>query len=616
MQEAIIKDGSNVERMTNKHTGRTLTLFFFLFSILIFISRIWYIRQTNVLAIRNDEYGYWAHAALFTGHDWSDVLSGHMNWYSYGYSLVLVPLFWLSHNLYFMYKAAIVLNGIFAIFSFLLSFLCARILFPKISPYRLLFLSFTVNMYSSYITQGAIAWSETFLYLCVWLALFAFLKFEQLPSTGRAMLLSLCIGACYITHNRTIGIVTAYFLMAMFLRLTDAIGWKQFFALTLPLILILFWNVNIKTYLCMIEGFGLKPKNGMGAQKEHLLSLFTLKGWQNLAFSLGGQLWALMTSTLGVLFWGLSSCFRRVYRAFHEKKTERHTFFYLFTLLSAIGTFLISAISLIDPASITNLSSNADLSYFIYTRYDECVIGILLLLGFLELTQSAKDRRFFLSSLFCLLLYAALSFILYLNLQKITGSWHYRSFCAAGVGFYRIFAKKFAMHWCIPIAAIGYFTLSLLLSFARGRLQNLRLITACLLCVALFVPTGLYSAKIGTINSQLGKVSSGNLAMYEQLKKVVGNKEVYCTLDDTSNFRIAYELQVNLIDTHIHSITMEDLPLEDGYFICCSNGNLDDFTGGGYYLLEQSRDYAVVVKGRALANDLHTRFSSLKLQEL
>lgn len=114
-----------------------------------------------------------------------------------------------------------------------------------------------------------------------------------------------------------------------------------------------------------------------------------------------------------------------------------------------------------------------------------------------------------------------------------------------------------------------------------------------------------------------GKVSSGNLAMYEQLKEVVGEREVYCTLDDTSNFRIAYELQVNLIDTHVYSITMDDLPLkEDGYFICCSNGSLDDFTGEGYYLLKQSRDYAVVVKGNALAKDLLAQFSTLELQEL
>lgn len=278
-------------------------LLFFICSIIIFIFRIWYIRESNVLAIRNDEYGYWTHAALFTGHDWSDVFAGHMNWYSYGYSLILTPLFWISHNLHFMYKAAIVLNGVFAILTYILCIRCARILFPKAEHWLVLIISFMVCMYSSYITQGPIAWSETFLYLLVWLLLYLFLLFEQHPSASYAILLSTCMGACYITHNRTIGIVTAYFIIVLFLRLTDTIGWKLFGAMLLPLLIILFVNIDIKAYLCTVEGFGLKPKNGMGAQKEHLLSLLTLQGWWNLIRSLSGQMWGLMTSTFGILFW-------------------------------------------------------------------------------------------------------------------------------------------------------------------------------------------------------------------------------------------------------------------------------------------------------------------------
>lgn len=581
------------------------TLLFLLFSAIIFIFRIWYIRESNVLAIRNDEYGYWTHAALFTGHDWSDVFAGHMNWYSYGYSLVLTPLFLFSHDLHLMYKTAIVLNGIFAVLTFYLCIQCAKILFPKTERWLLLTVSFTVCMYSSYITQGPIAWSETFLYLLVWLLLYLFLRFEQHPSVRRALLLSLSMGACYITHNRTIGIVTAYFLTVLFLRLTDAIDWKLFAALLLPLLIILFVNVDVKAYLCTAEGFGLKPKNGMGAQKDHLLSLLTPQGWLNLIRSLSGQLWSLMTSTFGLLFWGLVHCTARFLHAFRSKKPEKHTTFYLFTLLSGIGTFLISAISLIDPASITNLDSDADLTYFIYMRYNECIIGILLLLGFFELALCKKRLKFVLLAICEACFYGAVSVILYFNLQRITDTWHYRSFCAAGIGFYRLFSEKFAQHWCILIGCAGAFALLILLTFYKQRFHRLHLAAACCLLTAVFIPTGLYSAKIGTINSQLGKVSSGNLAMFDQLKDVVGDREVYCTLDDTKNYRIAYELQLNLIDTHVYSVTMEDLPVEEeGYFICCSNGDLDSFEGDDYYMLTQSQYYVVIIKGDALMQEL------------
>lgn len=591
--------------MINAIKKQYRTLLFLLFSAIIFIFRIWYIRESNVLAIRNDEYGYWTHAALFTGHDWSDVFAGHMNWYSYGYSLILTPLFWFSHDLHLMYKTAIVLNGIFAILTYYLCIRCAKILFPKAEHWLLLVTSFMVCMYSSYITQGPIAWSETFLYLLVWLLLYLFLRFEQYPTVSRAILLSLSMGACYITHNRTIGIVTGYFLIVLFLRLTDAIDWKLFAAMLLPLIIILFINIDIKAFLCTAEGFGLKPKNGMGAQKDHLLSLLTLQGWWNLIRSLSGQMWSLMTSTFGLLFWGLIHCAARVLHAFRNKKPERHTTFYLFTLLASIGTFLISAISLIDPASITNLNSDTDLTYFIYTRYDECIIGILLLLGFLELALCRKDRKFLLLVICEACFYGVISVILYFNLQRITDTWHYRSFCAAGIGFYRLFSEKFAQHWCMLIGCAGAFVLLVLLTFYKQRFHRLHLAAACCLLTAVFIPTGLYSAKIGTINSQLGKVTSGNLDMFDQLKEVVGSRDVYCTLDNTKNYRIAYELQLNLIDTHVYSITMEDLPTEEeGYFICCSNGDLDSFEGNDYYMLTQSRYYVIVIKGDALMQEL------------
>ena len=82
--------------------------------------------------------------------------------------------------------------------------------------------------------------------------------------------------------------------------------------------------------------------------------------------------------------------------------------------------------------------------------------------------------------------------------------------------------------------------LLVLLTFYKQRFHRLHLAAACCLLTAVFIPTGLYSAKIGTINSQLGKVTSGNLNMFDQLKEVVGSRDVYCTLDNTKNYRIAY----------------------------------------------------------------------------
>lgn len=221
-----------------------------------------------------------------------------------------------------------------------------------------------------------------------------------------------------------------------------------------------------------------------------------------------------------------------------------------------------------------------------------------------DLAYRKKDLKFSLLTISGICLYAVFCILLYFNLQRITDTWHYRSFCAAGIGFYRLFSEEFSMR-CILTGAASFFILLFLLSFSRKRFQNIQTAAACLLLTAAFIPTGLYSAKIGTVNSQLGKVSCGNLAMYDQLKDVAGSHDVYCTLDDTKNYRIAYELQVNLIDTHVYSVTKEDLPVqEDGYFICCSNGDLDKFDGDDYYMLTQSNYYVVIIKGHTLAKEI------------
>ena len=580
-------------------------LLFSFFSIIIFLFHIWYLREIRVPVIRNDEYGYWSHAALLSGHDWSEVLSNHMNWYSYGYSLILAPLFYLTDDLYIMYKTAIVFNGIFGVLTYLLCFLCARQLFPGAKKQILLTASFAVCMYSSYITQSQIAWSETFLYLMIWLLLYLFLRFERRPSTGSALALSACMGYCYIIHNRTIGIVTAYFLIVLFLRLAGRIDWRLFTAMLSPLLLILLLNTHVKTYLCMVEGFGLKPKNGMGAQKEHLASLLTLEGWQNLDRALSGQLWCLFSSTFGLAFWGLARCVKLPIRSLFQHKWGRHAAFYLFAMLASLGTFCVSAISLIDPDSITTLSSDTDLSYFIYTRYDECIIGILLLLGLLELAYCKKNLQFLKVFSFGIFLYAAFGIVLYFNLQRIEDTWHYRPFCVAGIGFYRLFSKEFSVLSCSLFAFGVGLVLILLLSFYKDKYRRLHIYAASILLACIFVPIGLFSAKTGTIASQRGKVSCGNLAMYRELGKVIGPYPVYCTLDNTKNFRIAYELQVNLINTKVYSITVEDLPTaEENYFICCSNGDLDRWEGIDYYLLAQSDSYAVVVKGTRLKEEI------------
>ena len=91
-------------------------------SILIAALSIYRIRELVLPSILNDEFGYWANAAHIFGYDWSGVVS-MSPYYSYGYSLFLFPLFLLKDPS-LSYQCGLLLNVIFYIVSYLISFRC------------------------------------------------------------------------------------------------------------------------------------------------------------------------------------------------------------------------------------------------------------------------------------------------------------------------------------------------------------------------------------------------------------------------------------------------------------------------------------------------------------
>ena len=81
-----------------------------LFAVIVFVINIIYVGKFNTFYVLNDEFGYWASAAKFAGYDWSSAAST-VNYYSYGYSLLLFPLFAVFKDPAMLYKAALVMNA-------------------------------------------------------------------------------------------------------------------------------------------------------------------------------------------------------------------------------------------------------------------------------------------------------------------------------------------------------------------------------------------------------------------------------------------------------------------------------------------------------------------------
>ena len=78
-----------------------------------------------------DEFGYWSYAAAAAGYDWSGIVSLN-SYYSYGYSVILLPVFLLFQDGLMAYRAAVTVNFVMlAGIGLMLQYLAGRLFSDK-----------------------------------------------------------------------------------------------------------------------------------------------------------------------------------------------------------------------------------------------------------------------------------------------------------------------------------------------------------------------------------------------------------------------------------------------------------------------------------------------------
>ena len=64
-----------------------------------------HIKELNQIIVINDEFGYWSIASSLAGKNWSELIS-NTPFYSFGYSILLVPLYYLGIPSYTIYNCS------------------------------------------------------------------------------------------------------------------------------------------------------------------------------------------------------------------------------------------------------------------------------------------------------------------------------------------------------------------------------------------------------------------------------------------------------------------------------------------------------------------------------
>lgn len=295
-----------------------------------------------------EEMGYWTNAATFAGYDWGPVIrASGAPWYAYGYSLTLVPLFWIFNDMVSMYRAAIALNAVWATASFVLCYLIAKRYLPDYNRLTLLAASFVVALYPAFIHQSSINVTETFLYFLVWLVFFLFVLYEDNPSTLRGILLSCALGYMYITHKRTLGIVVAFLLVALFMRILKKISYKDLFALIAPLAIIFLIDKQVTRYLATEIWHNAEISN-----RDYSVGLSrianVLANPRELVKSFIGKYWYFCTATFMLAPFGFFFAAERIYGCIKSKQlnASKTVFATAFFALAFAGVFLIDVIQM------------------------------------------------------------------------------------------------------------------------------------------------------------------------------------------------------------------------------------------------------------------------------
>lgn len=191
-------------------------------ALVIFLLATYRLSETGQPILFNDEIGYWSNSAFFLGMDWTSVTE-RINYYSYGYSLLLVPLRILADVFYWnwdgLYHAGIVMNGALLVGSYLISLKLAKRYLPKMNRVVRTAVCFVVCTYSSYLVYAHITWTECTLLFFFWLYLYVMMRVTDRPTMGNHAAFAIVSLYLYAVHQRCLGIVVTAVIVVLCVRL-------------------------------------------------------------------------------------------------------------------------------------------------------------------------------------------------------------------------------------------------------------------------------------------------------------------------------------------------------------------------------------------------------------
>lgn len=174
------------------------------------VQHIFNIYQPTLL---DDEYCYWSIAAYLNNKDWSSVTSW-CSYYSYGYSFILFIIMKFTRDTVLMYRAAVVINGLLLVGSYLiLDRILNRIYGGEAAGRnKITLVSFLAIMIPCNINYASVNLTECLLVFLFLVLVWFIVNADKNDTYVRALGAAAVSGYAYMVHQRMLCVVAAVIL--------------------------------------------------------------------------------------------------------------------------------------------------------------------------------------------------------------------------------------------------------------------------------------------------------------------------------------------------------------------------------------------------------------------
>ena len=523
--------------------------------------------KLNQICVIDDEFGYWGVGAYFAGYDWTG-LTPTSPYYGYGLGFLYMFLFKIFNNATIMYKAAIVLNSIFLLAAYFLSVKCGKKMYPEIEEkYVVLFCSF-IALYPNTIVQSQVGWTESLLYLWFWVCCFLFINVSEKPSCVNSSLFAVVLSYGYMVHQRTLGVIIVAVLTVSMVLLVHKNSKRGFFTFIAIFAIGTMTTYCIKKYLSQNFWLTLDESvaniNNIGGQIGKVQYIFSKQGIYDLILGCLGKALYLVFSTYGLILVTFTTLISYVMRLLKniflckEKKAGdiiTKEYYALFLLLSFLSTFAISAIFMI--------SYSDRLDILLYGRYNEFLIGPLLLVACMKIKEHVeKKERKILIWIGCILL---LNVLLVKMIPKNQFS-AFHGMNAIGISQYFASLTK-AEYVPFRIVVLSLIIIELVVLIQKNKKRSFYMWVAIFFGVALlgWYPTEKYNADLIYGAQKAYSVNAKDVAEYIRTEKtnscieyVVGENDTGLASEDLYDRYIKY-VQFYLYDRKIDMVKESEI---------------------------------------------------------